>query len=347
MVEYALTSETTTDPQVQAALNDNGNLVTAKEAQVKALEKQISELKSEHQTIQEAAAKFSIYMKKNSITHYNDATIEYMEQLIKDERSKLRAGESRARLDRLERDLAEYETYVATMEAGKSTGRKNSVVALDEKGVASLVQQLYNLKHYGQMLKDISKVVSNAYAANFRERPYRIQGKRFWMETPRDNDRSLVLWIPKRQNFRQSMLLDVDDQPVSRLRKSAFETDPKQDNLGSPSSHLSHTSNHSPSFGEEKKTPPVRSIADLIDDEAAEHDEGPVLQNGYLDKQSAGFARPARPSGIPNRGPPPYNEVTGFVGNDALVNGSAARKPKIWLKVKNKFRASLNLRSGQ
>jgi len=353
MVEYSLTSETTTDPQVQAALNDNGNLVTAKEAQIKALKKQVSELKSEHQTIQEAAAKFSIYMKRNSITHYNDATIEYMQQLIKDERSKLRARENRDCLDRLERDLAQYETYVATMEAGKSTSRKNSAAALDEKGVASLVQQLYNLKHYGQMLKDISKVVSNAYAANFRERPYRIQGKRFWMETPRDNDQRPVLWIPKRQNFRQSMLLDADDQPVaasssdarfkglvSRLRKSAPKTDPEEDDLGGPSSHLSRTSNHWPSSGEEKKIPPVRSIADLIEDETAEQDEGSVLQNGYLDEQPAGFARPVRRSGIPNRGPPPYHEVTDSLGNGALVNGSTARKPKIWSRVKSKFRGS-------
>lgn len=73
------------------------------------------------------------------------------------------------------------------------------------------MQELYNLKHYGQMLKDISKVVGNAYAANFRERPHRIHGKRFWTEGPRGSrgnriEQDPVLWIPAKQNFRQSTM---------------------------------------------------------------------------------------------------------------------------------------------
>ena len=342
MVEYTATSQKTTDPGVQAALNNNGSLVTVKEAQIKALQTQISELKNEHRFIQEAAAKFSIYMKNHSITHYNDATIEYMEQLIRDERSKLRAGERRDRLERLERDKAQYETYVTAMEAGKlSLGRRKSSTAdLDERGVALLVQQMYNLKHYGQQLKDISKVVGNAYAANFRERPYRIQGKRFWMDNSRSgrsgySEQDPVLWIPKRQNFnRQSTLqnrdLDISgnsqfdalDQTrdesgikgfMSKLKSNNHNRNPSyrehmqhNDDPGWPSSHDYPTSQWSP-LTTERQPPPVRSIADWNDNVGESSGSHSQYMNEKLAASAAARALSVRsPPASTYSGPPPY-----------------------------------------
>jgi hypothetical protein len=178
LVEYSKFKETVVDADVQKELNTNGDMVKAKEAQIRALEKQINELKLEHQEIQKAAARFSLYLKSNSITHYNDATVEYLEHLIKDERRKLRACQDPVRLQSLEKDLDQYKKFVQAMEQGKKGNQSSR--PLDEAGVAQLVQALYNLKHYGQMLKDLAQVVGRAYEASFRERPYRISSKKYW-----------------------------------------------------------------------------------------------------------------------------------------------------------------------
>jgi hypothetical protein len=351
MVEYSQNSESTTDPQVQTELNENGNLVKAKEAQIKALERHIAELKNEHQFIQEAAAKFSVYMKKNSITHYNDATIEYMDHLIKDEKSKLRGGESRARLDRLERDKAQYQTYVDAMEAGKRTSGKNSAGALDERGVASLVQQLYNLKHYGHMLKDLAKVVGKAYAANFRERPYRIQGKRFWMETPeRSNGQLPVLRLAKRQQ-RQSMLIDLDDDPVesnsrgagarpltSRLRKTPPRPKSEMNDMAWSPSQFSNSPGMLPPPIQEEAPAQVKSISDWLDEEPSQQGEEPTPQDEYLDEKGTRPNFPGRFSSMKLSRPPPYSEDPYDMTVAPFDTANGGQKHKLWTRIKSKLR---------
>lgn len=192
MVEFSKSSATVVDAGVQQELNQTGDVVKAKEATIKALQKLIAELKNEHETIQKVAARFSVYLKRNSITHYNDATEEYLEYLIKDEKAKLRSGASRIRLETLEKDLDRYKKFVLTMENGKS--RTVDTQPLDEQGVANLIQTLYRLPHYGTMLKDLASVVGRAYEANFRERPYRISHKRYWSDDDVVRGQSDSMW---------------------------------------------------------------------------------------------------------------------------------------------------------
>jgi len=333
MVEYSSNLETTTDPNVERELNKNGNLVKAKEAQINVLQTRIAELQGEHQFIQEAAAKFSIYMKKNSITHYNDATIEYMDHLIKDERSKLRAGASRARLERLERDKAQYQSYVDAMEAGKRT---SSTHILNEPGVALLVQQLYNLKHYGRMLKDLAHVVGRAYAANFREKPCRIQGKRFWTRDSGGTDEQrLVVRLSKWQQVRQSLLPVGDDpledsssggairSPRSRLKRDLLRSN--ENDMGESSSRIPRVS---PPPRDEKGPAPVKSILDWVDEEPALTDQESVSRSGFVRDKSA----------PPAAEPPPYTEGPETKGAGAMHNGGADPKPKIWSRMKNMLR---------
>ena len=155
MLEYSKSSQTVTDPQVQRELDQNGNIVKAKEAQIQALQRQIAELRSEHREIQEAAAKFSIYLKSNSITHYNDATVEYLEHLIEGEKTIVSEGGSRARLGSLKEDLDQYKRFISAIDEGKKTNLNCQV--LDETGIAQLVQKLYSLPHYGRMLKKLNE----------------------------------------------------------------------------------------------------------------------------------------------------------------------------------------------
>ncbi|KAF9884687.1 hypothetical protein FE257_001316 [Aspergillus nanangensis] len=188
LVEYEKQQETTTDPHVVRELAQNGDMIKAKERTLQRLAATIAELQQEHTAIQEAAAKFSLYLKHNSITHYNDETVEYMEHLIRDERTKVRTGQNRAQLDTLEASLDKYRQFMQTMEKGKDGTPGKQYQPLDEKGIAQLVRDLYSLPHYGQMLNDLAQVVGRAYEANFRERPYRISRKRYWRDD-RDRER--------------------------------------------------------------------------------------------------------------------------------------------------------------
>ncbi|KAF2801544.1 uncharacterized protein BDZ99DRAFT_469550 [Mytilinidion resinicola] len=198
-VEFSEKNQVETDPTVAAAITVNGNETVAKEAQLKVLERHIAELRQEHTQIQEAAAQFRVYLKKNSITRgINDATLEYFEHLIKEERSKVSLGGSRTRLDALEKDKDRYEHYVKLLESGQQIG---STVrqALDEDGVYRLVETLYRMPHYGQQLKKVAQVVGMAYAASYRERPYRVRGRNYWMSS--GPERSSALSAPSGRGY--------------------------------------------------------------------------------------------------------------------------------------------------
>lgn len=62
----------------------------------------IKEFEQEHKAVQLATAKFILYLKKDSITPYNDATIEYLDHLIKKELEKVQTGGPHKRLKELE-----------------------------------------------------------------------------------------------------------------------------------------------------------------------------------------------------------------------------------------------------
>ncbi|RMZ89771.1 hypothetical protein DV736_g3019, partial [Chaetothyriales sp. CBS 134916] len=179
LVEYKEQPVSIKDPSVERALEKNGGEIKAKELAIKAKENLIAELQIEHRTIQEAAAQFSVYLKSISITPYNDATLEYLDHLIKEERSKVGYGGSPERLDGLEKDRTQYAEFVKTMTQSIEVGQGYRI--LDADGVYDLVQGLYNLPHSGHDLKKVAKVVGTAYAATFREKPYRVRGRRYWM----------------------------------------------------------------------------------------------------------------------------------------------------------------------
>lgn len=62
--------------------------------------------------LQNAAAQFSIFLKRNAIMPYNDATLEYLDRHLEDEGSKVVAGGSRDKLERLTQYRMQYEQQV-------------------------------------------------------------------------------------------------------------------------------------------------------------------------------------------------------------------------------------------
>jgi hypothetical protein len=84
-VLYELRPETVTvkDSSIEKALEENASLIKLKETAIQAKKKRMEEFRNEHDQIQRAAVQFSLFLKSNSITPYNDATLEYLDSLIK------------------------------------------------------------------------------------------------------------------------------------------------------------------------------------------------------------------------------------------------------------------------
>jgi hypothetical protein len=179
LVWYTEMTEITDDPEVVLLLSKTNNEVKAKAAALGALDNQIAEFKEEHRKIQEAAAKFTVYMQQNSITVYNDAALEYLRHLIKEENVKVQLGGDDTRLEALKKECEQYQAYVDTIHTARKRGLPGAVP--DEQGVSRLVQELYSMKHYGKDLQKVANTVSRAYAATFRETAYRVRPKHYYM----------------------------------------------------------------------------------------------------------------------------------------------------------------------
>ena len=176
LYEHKETTKTIKDPKVEMLLQDNAKVTTVIEAAIKAKQTTIAEFKHEHKEIQKAAVQFSLWLKHHSITPYNDATLEYLDHLIKEETSKVQIGGNRQRLDSFEQYRREYKELVKVFETNLEQGKNEEL--LDANGVDKIVKQLYSLKHYGSDLRKLRDVVAFAHAATYRERPYRVRAAR-------------------------------------------------------------------------------------------------------------------------------------------------------------------------
>ncbi|EHL03003.1 hypothetical protein M7I_0974 [Glarea lozoyensis 74030] len=96
------------DLEIEKQLNDHADDLTIRQAATYKAEKLINEYEGEHAQIQKAAAQFGLFLKKYSITPYNDATLDYLDVLIKEENGKVQAGGNTRKLDTLKKDRAKH-----------------------------------------------------------------------------------------------------------------------------------------------------------------------------------------------------------------------------------------------
>lgn len=133
----------------------------------------IAAIKAEYEEIEGAAIRFSLFL-KNSITPYNDATIDYVGFMIK-ERGKVAAGGDRSKLDDLERYLVQYREQVKILSDRMESGKDCEL--LSAQGVQKRVEELYRLVHYGPQLRQIKSVVRQAHSDTFREESHNVRVK--------------------------------------------------------------------------------------------------------------------------------------------------------------------------
>src|SRR5690606_29406045 len=134
-----------TDEEVVRQLNKNADDITVKRTAIQVKQRNIKELENESAQFREAAVRFGDFLRRNSITPYNDATIQYYDHLIKEEEGKAAIGGSRLRLETLQTSKAEYQSLIDVFEQNMraAANGRGRLEKLDEAGVDSLVNHLY------------------------------------------------------------------------------------------------------------------------------------------------------------------------------------------------------------
>jgi len=175
LYELKESTVTVTDTEIETQLRAHVDDVILVQTAVNEHQNRVEEYKLEHAQIQEAAARFGVFLKKNSITAYNDATLEYLDYLIREEKSKVQAGGNKKKLKAFEEDHQKHKELVDVLT--KSMGHANSQ-SLNEAGVDDLVKNLYKLKHFGDELRDVKQTITEVYKATYRELPFRVEQAR-------------------------------------------------------------------------------------------------------------------------------------------------------------------------
>lgn len=168
------------DPEIERQLQDNKDDLTLRQAGVDDAEQRIAEYRQEHVIVQQAAAQFGFFLREHAIATHNDATLAYLDMLIRDEEAKIAVGGTRFRLRDLEDDKAkhiELTNLLLSLADGtqlRGPGDADLDILEDEQDVAALEAKLLNLKHFGEDLSNVKNGIVSAHATTNRERPHQI-----------------------------------------------------------------------------------------------------------------------------------------------------------------------------
>ncbi|KAH7176743.1 hypothetical protein EDB81DRAFT_49645 [Dactylonectria macrodidyma] len=172
--QYVPTTYQHRDAATDRDLIKNADNIQLREEAIRMKKEAIEEFKLEHRQVQEAAIQFGFFLKRHAITPYNDATVEYIDMLIDQERRKMKVGGSDQRHSKLEKEKADYLQRVEVLEKAMKQGDESKL--LDDTGVAQLVDSLYGLPRFGDDLRNIVKIQESAAESTYRERSYNVPG---------------------------------------------------------------------------------------------------------------------------------------------------------------------------
>lgn len=181
LYELSETKVLVTDTAIEKQLKSNADDVTLRQTSIARLDQTIEEYNEELDEIRRAAARFCLFLRENSITVINDATLDYLDMLIQDEKGIVETAKQRGvstntkRLEALQEDRQIHIQLVETFKQNMIEPTCPDDILLDEQGVDALVKRLYELKHFGEDLKHIKYIIDSSLEETSRERPYRVQ----------------------------------------------------------------------------------------------------------------------------------------------------------------------------
>lgn len=156
------------DEAVDQNLLKNTNDIELQQEAIQMRKTAIEEFEIEYKQVQDAAIHFGFFLKRHAIGPYNDATVEYVDHLIHQERMKIKIGGRADELNRLEKYKSDHLERVVILTKAMESG--NTTLMLDDRGVTQLVTGLYGLPHFGADLKRIVENNERVVDAAFREK---------------------------------------------------------------------------------------------------------------------------------------------------------------------------------
>ncbi|KAF5025539.1 hypothetical protein F66182_2347 [Fusarium sp. NRRL 66182] len=174
------------DSEIERRLNSNEDDVRLRQAGIDGFRKRQQEYTYEHQQLREATARFVAYLKQHAITPVNDATKEYFEMLIDQEKTKIQVGRdqgvnvdsNRKKLNGLKEDLLAHVELTEMIKQNMHAPRSRLEECLTKEDIEKLVDRLYHLEHFGKKLKELRDIMTSSHNATYRERPYRVRRSR-------------------------------------------------------------------------------------------------------------------------------------------------------------------------
>jgi GTPase SAR1 family protein len=167
---------TVMDDGIKRQLASHADDITLKQTHTAELRQRVEEYKQEREIIRDAAARFCVFLKHNSLARYNDVFIPYLDFLIKEEQAKVQAGGNDKRLLSLVEERHEHEEADEIIARHMVTDPAFN--DLSEGGVDRMEQGLYNLKHFGENLRKLRHGITVVHEARYRERPYNVQRRK-------------------------------------------------------------------------------------------------------------------------------------------------------------------------
>ncbi|KAJ6255890.1 hypothetical protein Dda_9349 [Drechslerella dactyloides] len=142
-----------TDESIEQQLGTNATQMDLQQEAIKLKERKIEEFQFEYRQVQDAAVQFGFFLKWHALVPYNDATIEYVDILIEQEKMKIAAGGNDQTLKNLQRFRRAHEEKVKVLTQSMATGSSDGV--LNDEEVHQKIQMLYKLPNFGDSLRDI------------------------------------------------------------------------------------------------------------------------------------------------------------------------------------------------
>lgn len=162
---------TVVDSEVEAHLAGCAEEIRLLETALKDFETLQNECHGERVEVERVMQRLAGLLEHNSIVLYNDATLQYLDEVLIPNASRtsrrLNARESRRN----------YETFVGMIQRNLDLAPAEQLrYTISEEKIQQQLEQLYKMKHFGAQIKQACAGVATMYVKQAREaRPYKVQ----------------------------------------------------------------------------------------------------------------------------------------------------------------------------
>jgi hypothetical protein len=207
------------DENITKMIKEKEDGKKVKEQLLKNKETLIAQMNNELEKIQESSLKFACFLKLSAITPYNDAMVDYMNKLIREEEDVVNAdsGQSDVQLRALEMELESYKANVAILMKKIEEGDKISA-ANELPDIEQLIKDLYNLKHSGEYIRKAFETNTGFQRDVTTTTTKYVESKQSWLKRTRD--------FVQRNNPFKAAVVQEDSAEVMEPLRTAEEAEP-------------------------------------------------------------------------------------------------------------------------